>query len=123
VRQLGIPNHHQLLRRVERELARQKNRAHGRWHIVGATGEPAFQNGTTNSGGTWLTTRFRWSLGGGWEYIVNVNPPAVNAVCFTLPAGFYDPNGDTPIHGFDDQGSSLSFKIDSSNGDVVFLGP
>lgn len=131
-RPLDIPTIDQRHNNTQRRTTRLERRSAGPWHEVGDTLDPlaaTFLNGVTNSGGTWMTTRYRYLLGGGYEYVINVNPPAVGVVCFNLPNGYYDTDGDTPVHGFDDQGASLSFKIVAADGggytagDVVYVGP
>jgi hypothetical protein len=57
------------------------------WHLIGAAGEPAFQNSWTNYGGTWGPARFK-KIGG--EVILQglVAGGTNGAVGFTLPAGY-----------------------------------
>jgi hypothetical protein len=57
------------------------------WHVVGASGEPAFENSWTNEGSTWQVARFRKDNG-----VVHVqglvHNGTVNTAVFTLPLGY-----------------------------------
>lgn len=57
----------------------------GRWHYVGGTGEPAFQNSWTNTGGTYGALRFGKNDD---ELVIhgNVTGGTSGTVVFTLPA-------------------------------------
>lgn len=64
------------------------------WHLIGAAGEPAFQNSWVNIGGAaGATAGFRKNIGGTIELKGQMSSPAGagtgNAtVCFTLPEGY-----------------------------------
>jgi hypothetical protein len=64
-----------------------------KWHVVGTTGEPAFQNGWTNYDitGTWQPARFRKFPGGLVSVQGLVKSGTLDTAIFTLPAG-YRPN-------------------------------
>jgi hypothetical protein len=58
------------------------------WHVIGAAGEPAFQNGWTNYGGSWPAASFR-KLASGLVLLrgLVVGTGGAGATIFTLPAG------------------------------------
>jgi len=129
MRPLHPPSTERQLARALQRLRALERRGPGEWHTVGATGEPAFQNGHTDAGSPWFPTRFRLTLSGGFEYVININVGTPLTVVYNLPDGFYDTDGDVPIHGFDDSGNALAFKVVAATGggftagDVVHLGP
>lgn len=76
-------------------VASQGNTDDVNWHIIGNTGEPAFQNGWTNYGGSWETAGFMRR--GGVVYLRGLIKSGATAVpIFTLPAG-YRPSSDKHI--------------------------
>jgi hypothetical protein len=58
------------------------------WHEVGAGGEPAFQNGWTNWGGTLSTAAFYKDFFGRVHLKGVVTNPGGSAIIFTLPVGY-----------------------------------
>lgn len=88
--------------KIQRDVERLKRRSAGRWIYVGAypgdpqttTDSPPFQNDWVNNGDGTLTedqlTSFRWLLGGGVEFHVNVTGGDLDTVIFTLPNGYWD---------------------------------
>jgi hypothetical protein len=102
----------------QRRLTRLERRGAGPWHYVGETGEPPFLNSWANTGGGWIPTRFRVLQGGGVEVHMNVTGGVLGDPVWTMPAGYFDPDGDIPLHAFDESGNFVPGKI-QSNGDVV----
>jgi hypothetical protein len=107
------------------------------WHYVGDPGEPAFQNGWTNIGGTYGRTCFRLSVGppgktlGGTytpnakqslEIILAVTGGATGSVIFTLPPGYFDFADKglyVPGHAHRSDGTYAPYHINGATGDVV----
>ena len=58
------------------------------WHEIGAAGEPAFQNGWVNYGGTNSTAAFRKDAFGFVHLKGTVKSGTLAAAAFTLPAGY-----------------------------------
>jgi hypothetical protein len=90
------------------------------WHYVGAAGEPAFQNGWSNSGGSKAPLRFRYMPG----VDSNSLQPAVKiegsitggtSTIFTLPITL---DYDTYHIVADDSGAPVTITVQQS-GDVV----
>lgn len=93
------------------------------WHVVGQPGEPAFQNGWTNYGGTWRGAVFRKTSG-----IVKVQGLVIHAagnvapsIAFTLPAG-YRPGADIMFAAASSNGSELATRVDVTSAGDVRLG-
>lgn len=106
---------------TRRRVDELERRAHGPWHVVGATGEPAFGPTVSQSAG-YVNTRFRKLLGGGSEIQVAVDGGAAGDLVFTLPDGYYLPaEGKIPLTGHDSSGTARAFYIDTSTGDVVIV--
>lgn len=58
------------------------------WHVVGATGEPAFQNSWVNFGGTYPVAAYRKDPNGMVEIKGTVKSGTISNAIFTLPAGY-----------------------------------
>lgn len=58
-----------------------------KWHNIGAAGEPAFQNGWVNVGGTYVVARF-CKLGGITFIEMSVKSGSLVTTIFTLPIGY-----------------------------------
>lgn len=58
------------------------------WHEVGATGEPAFQNGWANFGGDWSTMAFAKDAAGFVHLKGSIAAGTFNVPVFTLPVGY-----------------------------------
>jgi hypothetical protein len=89
------------------------------WHIVGAAGEPAFQNAWANNGATYgePNTRFR-KVGGLVEVQLMARGGAVGATIFTLPVG-YRPSG--PINFVGDNGAVGAIASITALGEAKIL--
>ena len=61
------------------------------WHVVGAAGEPAFENGWVNYGSGFAPAAFRKSPDGRVHIRGLVVGGATNSNIFTLPAGYWPP--------------------------------
>ena len=83
------------------------------WHIVGAVGEPAFQNSWTAESG-YMTPGFRIREAGVVDIYGKFKSGSSGTVAFTLPVG-YRPNADVLIVG--DSG----YLAIGSNGNVTVL--
>lgn len=64
------------------------------WHIIGATGEPAFMAGWSNYGGIWPTLAFR-KLASGLVLLrgIVIGPAGSSNPIFTLPVGYRPAGG------------------------------
>lgn len=58
------------------------------WHVIGAAGEPAFQNGWLNFGGTFDTAGYRKDPLGRVHLKGKIKSGTGNTTIFTLPAGY-----------------------------------
>lgn len=96
---------------------RLRNRSSGPWHSIGDPGEPAFQNGWTNAGGTAVVARFRWSLNGGTDLQASMTGGTHGTVAFTLPPA-YRPDADIKAPASDDDGNYIVLQV-KANGDVI----
>lgn len=98
----------------------------GKWHYVGETGEPAFENGWVNQGGTTVPMRFRIAVGrpnvldetGAIVYYCDkqldfqgdVVGGADGTTVFTLPNEFRL-DYDTPLDAHDDLGVHVPCRV------------
>jgi hypothetical protein len=98
-----------------------------RWHTIGDTGEPAFQNTFANAGGGLAPMRFRLVVGPNdqtgelrksLEIQGSVGGGSVGAVVFTLPA-MYAPDFEVRLAASDDLGGFVVFRV-LADGDVIF---
>ena len=58
------------------------------WHVIGTTGEPAFQNGWVNFGSGLGNARFRKGADGRVNIAGSIKTGANSTVAFTLPVGY-----------------------------------
>ncbi len=58
------------------------------WHEVGATGQPAFENGWTNFGGDWSTMAFAKDAAGFVHLKGTISAGTFETTIFTLPVGY-----------------------------------
>jgi hypothetical protein len=97
----------------------------GPWHNVGDSGEPSFQNGWGNSGGSLAPMRFRLVVGPPDAVIYtrsieiqgSVTGGSSGAAIFTLPAE-YAPDADLHLTACDDSGAFLVLTV-QANGNVI----
>ena len=83
---------------------------HARWHYVGDTGEPTFQNSWDNAGGGLTPMRFRRLVGGGVEIQGSVTGGTPGTLVFTLPL-YYRPDFELRLAASDDAGGFLVFRV------------
>jgi hypothetical protein len=108
---LGITNNDQKIATAARNIRRLERRSSGLWHYVGTTGEPPFQNGWSNAGGGLLNLRYRWNLAGGTDIQGSITSGTPGSIIFSLPSGYYDPDGEARIIGVDDAGVVVPLRI------------
>jgi hypothetical protein len=118
---LYIPDESQRIAGLARGQRRIERRGPGRWHLVGSSGEPAFENSWANVGGTTVPCRFRFGLNG-LEIQGAVTGGSNSDPVFTLPnAAYADSAGDFILPGAaDGSGNAGSWKV-ATNGDVYFV--
>lgn len=115
-----IPSDRQEIVRVRGRARDLERRSPGPWHVVGGTGEPAFQNSWDAEGSGAVPPRFRWTLGAGLEIQGAFTGGTYGTVAFTLPEG-YRPDYVMYLAGSDADNNPLTFKIDTT-GDVTIYG-
>lgn len=68
------------------------------WHLVGAAGEPGFQNGWVNAGGVWGPAAFCKYADGVVRIRGAIKTGTIGTAAFTLPAGYRPPAAmDLPV--------------------------
>lgn len=60
----------------------------GKWHVVGATGEPAFTNSWAHYGSPYAKAAFLKDVSGYVQFVGVIQTGAVGSAAFTLPPGF-----------------------------------
>ena len=70
----------------EPRIREQERRGLGIWHYVGEAGEPAFENGWGNMGGSDAPLAFRHTVGAGIEIQGSITGGTPGTTIFTLPA-------------------------------------
>ena len=95
------------------------------WHVVGAGGEPAFQNGWAAYGAPYGAPRFTMELGGKVvvEGLHKKNTAIAVSTMWALPSG-YRPAADRILSGVTDNGAALPAlpRVDVlANGNVNFI--
>ncbi len=81
-------------------------------HVVGAAGEPAYQNGWTAYNAPWLGCYFTKTLDGMVTVNIMAKSGTVNTAIFTLPAGFR-PSGTVSACGRTDSAAVLTDVLSS----------
>lgn len=92
------------------------------WHVVGAAGEPAFQNSWVNFGGIYATLAFRKDPFGKVKLRGTIKGGVNGTAVFTLPVG-YRPPADIAVPVETMSGANTAYcSVSAANGQVVIAG-